>query len=225
MYDNLVCDMPLPGKRPAWLKAGHAFQSKSLDCTMETYTIAADGAFSVPDFTGTVDFHWSNVVGSGPGIYTRDGEDAEHVEYQAVIVGGRVTRLEQTSYSAHAAWPASKQQMDFPRPTVEQVAAVRARRQQNWVGHRLYVLWGGQEKGYWVKVLARSERELCVEIEETDWCHHKGDLELLAVADIDRLIWESDVEALAQRSAEHKQWAAEVAEWESFLAQHGGVRA
>jgi len=178
MYDYLVCEMPLPGKAAAWLTEGHAFQTKSLDCRMETYTISKDGTFSASDFTGTVEFDWSNVTASGTGIYTENGEDAEYAEYKAVIVDGRVTHLEQTSYSAHAAWPASKLRSAFVRPTDEELQVMRAREQQrqhqNWVGRRLYVLWGGREQGYWVKVLVQSEWQLCVELEETEGSQGNG---------------------------------------------------
>src|SRR5579875_1775245 len=100
LFDDIHCDYPLPGNPPAFVAKQPDFQTKDLDCCMEHFTITTDGKLrrdsgpdDMGDFTGTVEFYTSNIVASGPGVYTRNGEDAESVGYRAVFVHGRVIEL------------------------------------------------------------------------------------------------------------------------------------
>ena len=224
MYDYVVCRAPLPGVSPKWMKDGHPFQTKDFDCQMETYTIEADGRFSLPDFTGVIGFYDSNIVASGPALYTRDGEDIESVEYIAEIANGVLTNLGQVDYTAQAAFPFSKQHPGYKPPTAEEIKSWHELQEQDWAGKRLYVLWGGQETGYWVRVKLQRGRQVCVEHEEDSRFHKQGDLELLGMEGIGRTIWESEENALRRTSEKQKRWDKDKAEYEAYVTSKGGVR-
>lgn len=110
LYDYVVCDLPLPGTKPKWLRPGHQFQTKDTPCQyMKTYTIGADGILIGPedgplDYTGTIEFGCTNRTGGwGDVVYSANGEDVEDASYRAIVVGGRVTSLDQTHYERHPA--------------------------------------------------------------------------------------------------------------------------
>ena len=75
MSDELICKLTIPGDVPQWIQEA-TFQTKSLDRTLELYTIDPDGYLLGPDgeivhvhgwpYTGIVSFYTSNLVGSGP---------------------------------------------------------------------------------------------------------------------------------------------------------------
>ncbi len=60
------------------------------------------------DFTGGICFYDSNVVASGPGTYTRDGEDSHWLEYVSTFVHGKLTHIERSSYSFEPAQKSSQ---------------------------------------------------------------------------------------------------------------------
>lgn len=220
LYDYIICRMQLPGRTPTWVQPDHPFQTKSLECWMKTYTIDEDGAFSEVGYTGIIEFYDSNVVGSGPALYTRDGEDSEWVEYKAVVERGYVTSLEQTEYKRQAAWPSSKQQEYWNRKNTVDKALARLA-ESNLVGQRLYIFWGGQDKGYWVKVLLQNKRQLCVEHEADSKFHRKESWELLDPRHaFGRTIWDDEEKALSARVAEKKIWDDAKAEYEQFIANN-----
>lgn len=216
MFDNIICHYNLPGIPPAWIREGHPFQSKDLDCQMDTYTIAADGSFDEADYTGNLVFYTSNVVGAGPGLYTQNGEDAEDVEYTAKIVDGKLVSITETGRSSTPAFPVSKQ--IFAMNGVSAVAR-QTPKAALAVGTRLYVLWGGQEVGYWVEVVHIGSRHICVVCTSKVDFHHAGNLELLDPRLRDHSFWDSEDEALGTRKQRKDSWDARRKEYEDFVAQ------
>jgi len=182
---------------------------------MSTYRIAADGSFSIPEWTGVLNFYTSNVVGTGPGIYTADGEDAEYLDCTAKIVDGKVIGDILAERKSHKAWPVSKMRLAL-MPTKQEILSWQKRTGEQLTGRKLYVLWGGQDTGYWVTVIAENRRQLCVRHEATAKYHKAGDFELLDRRDRDRIFWDSEEQALTQRRARNDQWNTEKAEFKAF---------
>jgi hypothetical protein len=214
MFDEITCEYPITGGLPAWITR-HPFQTKDLECCLQMYHISADGSFSLPEWTGTLNFYTDNVVGSGPGIYTENGEDAEYLDCTAKIVHGKVVGSIQVERKSHKAWPISKMHI-FEKPTQQQVKRWQQRIAEQLIGKRLYVLWGGQDTGYWVTVMTENAKQLCVCHEADAKYHEAGDLELLDRRDRDRIFWDSEEEALAHRKARNDNWDREKAEFEAF---------
>ena len=214
MYDEVICEYPIAGGLPSWITK-HPFQTKDLDCAFQTYRIFADGSFSVSGWTGILNFYTNNVVGSGPGIYTKNGEDAEYLDCTVKIVDGKIIGDIQVEYKSHKAWPISKMHL-LHTPTKQEAQSWQKRIAEQLTGKRLYVLWGGQDVGYWVTVIAENRRQLCVRHEVDTKYHKAGDFELLDRRDRDRIFWDSEEEALGQRRARDKAWNSEKAEFEAF---------
>ena len=214
MYDNIICEYPIAGGLPGWITK-HPFQTKDLDCTLETYRILSNGSFSVPGWTGILNFYTSNVVGSGPGIYTENGEDAEYLDCTAKIIDGKVIGDIQVERKSHKAWPVSKMGLERT-PTKGEVRDWQKRIAEKLTGKKLYVLWGGQDVGYWVTVIAENRQQLCV-CHEADTKYRKaGEFELLDRRDRDRIFWDSKEQALGQRKAREQAWDSEKANFEAF---------
>jgi hypothetical protein len=106
MYDEIICDYPLPGTPPAFVNQGHVFQTKDWECDMSRYRIATDGTVDILDFTGTLDFYTTNVCGSAWGVtFTGDGADAESVEYRATFRESKVVSLVENCRDRQSALP------------------------------------------------------------------------------------------------------------------------
>lgn len=225
LFDEIVCDYPLPGTPPEFIGPGHRFQTKDLDCDMSTYRIAEDGAFDLPDFTGTINFGASNIRGSGAAVYTTHGEDAEDVDYRVTIVKGRLTDLVETHRTRRPAFPVAEMQYLRERPSDEDVQRWEEREAEPLLGRRIYVLWGGSEvgQGYWAEVVHETfgrRGKLCVtiaEVEEGAW-QHSGDLELLDRSSRDRTHFDSPEDAARIRGAKKTAWEAEEARYEALVA-------
>lgn len=80
-----------------------------LGCLTRVYGEWVDEA----NFVGRLNFYGSNVVASGPGVYTKNGEDAIWVEYEAVIVDGQLIRIKEVEYRVE---PALKSDTIHDRP-------------------------------------------------------------------------------------------------------------
>lgn len=209
MFDYIVCDYPLPDC-PAFVKKGHQFQTKDTDPQwLETHTIAEDGSFSIDGYTGTVEFYTSNIVGSGPGIYTRNGEDAESVTYLAAFDNGRVKTIERIAYDCE---PGMVSDHEPYRPTDEDVARWRAREAESLVGRRIYVLYGGQTEGYWGEVIAEGIKQLCIRNDE-------GELELLHRSSRDTTHFDSVEDATASRQRRTTDWETRKARYDKYAEE------
>jgi hypothetical protein len=218
MFDYIKCLYPLPGKNP--FGAEGEYQTKSLDSTLEIYTITEDGLLlgrdgSKPlDYTGYVEFYASNVAGSGPGLYTPDGADAVAVDYRAKFLDGKLQEIEETSYSVEPALPA-KQMRYEPEPDYVPIPEDLA---------RAYVLWGSlhrDSKGYYGQVLARSGNQLCLKVEgDGDGGFHcEGDLELIDTRNWGRTLFLTEEDAFAHRDFRQAQLDRHVKEYEDYAAQ------
>ena len=104
----------------------------------------------------------------------------------------------------------------FNRPTNREVQEWQKRIAETLIGKRLYVLWGGQDIGYWVTVIAENSRQVCVYHEADHKYHKAGDFELLDRRDRDRIFWDSDTEALDHAKARKDNWDHEKAEFEAL---------
>jgi hypothetical protein len=185
MFDDIICDYPLPGTVPEWATAPEfRFQTKDLDCTLSTYRINHFGQLNLVKFrdgeqqaveelepyTGYLDFYMSNTRGCAYGFsFTSHGEDRESVEWRARFRNGQLESIEQTEYTREVALPTS----DMPRlgqpiePEPEHTAPPDI-----WAGQELWCQWGSSnariEDGYPVKVLAETKHEIAyVRTDET----------------------------------------------------------
>ena len=87
MYDEIVCELDfLPKPFPSFIKEGHQFQTKSLDCCLETFHINKQKRLTCNgkdlNYHGNLNFYTSNIRGCGHGFYfTSKGEPYEDVDY------------------------------------------------------------------------------------------------------------------------------------------------
>ena len=220
MYDYITCKIPITGGLPPWIDK-HPLQTKDMGCGLGTYTIAEDGTFSVADFSGTIEFYSSNVVGSGPGIYTQDGEDAEYINCKAIFVHGKLLPPIEVHRRSAPAWPSSRQnsfsggQSASKRTEDEQ----KQRYSERLIGKRVYILWGGLNKGYWGTVIAENDRELCIKSESESPYHKAGDFEVINRNFRDHIFWDSEEEALSRRKSQQSAWDAEVRAFVAYKAE------
>jgi hypothetical protein len=160
MFDDIRCEYPLPGNAPAnateiW------FQTKDLDCQMHTFAITAKGALldssgETVDYTGAVNFYKNNVVCSGPGTYTRNGEPAHFLEYQALFEDGKLLSIRETENRKEPAVAVKYSHIGDEPPTREEIESARQSEEESLIGRTMYVWWGGRESGYSVKVIAEN---------------------------------------------------------------------
>lgn len=166
MFDHIICDFPLPNL-PSFVQSGHLYQSKDLDCTLATYTIREDGRLlkggKELDYTGVLCFYTSNIVGSGAAIYTRNGEDAHSIEFEAIFVNGFLQKLKQTENSIQPAFKSKP--FKLPKITDEDRQRIKEREEEDLTGRVLYV--GGISKffpGYSAKVIYSGKKQHCFEV-------------------------------------------------------------
>jgi len=168
MFDWVQCRYPLPANLPP----GDAFQTKDLTNALLHYRITEEGRLEEGSgaedrsaFTGTIHLVWSNVVASGPGLYTADGEDAHFLEYAVTFVDGLVRTAQEIENRQEPALAFSQ----FPRwktPSEDELRAEREREQERLTGRTLWLWWGGRETGYAVTVVAENSRELVVQAQD-----------------------------------------------------------
>lgn len=171
MYDTIICLAALPGTTPEWIKPGHSFQTKDLDCTLTIYHIQEDGRLVGHDgqpvpFTGTIEFYTSNIAAWGPGIYTVAGEDAESVEYRASFKDGAMLEISQTSYRIEPALPVSQSVIaSMTAPTETEMVQWKARESEDLTGREVFVCHGNEDPltgGFFGKVVAMGTRKLVI---------------------------------------------------------------
>jgi hypothetical protein len=177
MFDEIICDYPLPGTVPEWAKApDFHFQTKDLDCSLSTYRINHFGQLNLVKFrdgeqqiveksepyTGDLDFYMSNTRGCAYGFsFTSRGEDNESVEWRARFRDGQLESIQQTEYTREVALPTSdmpclgqsiEPEPEHPNPP------------DTWMGRELWCQWGSLdpsiEHGYPVKVLAETPHQV-----------------------------------------------------------------
>ena len=214
MYDNISCDYPLPGKLPSFIKPGHVFQTKDLDQCLIHYHITKDGLLETLDqagnqpqnFSGEVEFYDSNICASGPGIYTRNGEDAESVSYLAVFEKGKLQSIKEVENTKEPALKAMPIKQFILTP--EDKEKIKRRRAESLFGKRVYVLWGGKEEGYFSEVVAENDLQLCLKNDQK--------MELMFRSERDHIFWDTAEEAKASRVARQKEWNERKAEYDAY---------
>jgi len=224
MYDYVVCEYPLPGNPPAFaLGTGNAFQSKSFHCLMDTYTIQEDGRIrrhsfqkgqpeEMLDFTGVLEFYDSNITGSGPGIYTSKGEDAQSVDYRAIFVDGTLTKIEETRNDRKPALPSSRHMLIRSVPTESEKAEWRRREAESLMGKKIYLLWGGQDEGHYATVVAEDDRHLCVKAEGRDMSLVHRHLR-------DHIFFDTEEEAWKSRREREDAWNKRKREYNEYCEE------
>jgi len=217
MFDYIRCEYPLPGNPPACFQ-GAAYQTKDLDCDLKTYVITAEGKLTLDDqacgFTGTVEFYTTNIVAGGPGPYTKNGEDARHVTYRAVLLQGGLVSIEEIENRAERA--VKFRPRPFPALTESERAALKARRAERLRGRTIYVWWGGQEEGYDAIVVAENDRYLVVQKQD-----ERGDFEILNRGSRDSTFFDSYADGQRDRQQRAAAAERERAEYEAAIRESG----
>lgn len=218
MFDYIMCEYPLPGQ-DGNLANTLMFQTKDLDCFMKQYSITVDGriydrsegAF-LDDFTGAVDISYWNVTSSGPGLYTKDGEDAHSLRYRVLFVDGKVHAIKETENKRE---PAAKRKYE-PRVelTDEKIAAIDERQSRSYVGKTLFCQWGGCAAGYPVTVIAENTRELV--------CQWPDGVKVISRAQLGATLFNSEEDSKAYTAGRAAAWAKEKAEYDAEIAAKAG---
>jgi hypothetical protein len=216
LFDWIKCEVPLPGNPPEWALHGHAFQTKDLPCLMDIYTITADGRLEGGDrdfstYTGTIQFYDSNIVASGPGTYTRDGEDAISLEYRATFIRGRLVDLAQVEFTREPAAKFNPEPHRLPKP--EEREARKRRRAEALTGRTLCVWYGGESsEPYDAVVRLENARQLVVER-----CDD-GRFEVLDRDSRDVTFFDSLEDGKRSREERQADWDRRKAEFEAVIA-------
>jgi hypothetical protein len=207
LYDDLICEHPLPGTPLEFLSD---FQTKDLECRMDTVTISSDGKLvGYEYFTGEVDFYGCNIVMGTPwGVYTQDGEDIEDVNYLAKFSSGQLRSIEQTHYSRKPALAVK----DAPPRGFDQMES-ELNASDSFLGKRLYVLWGGRrpDQGYYVEVVSETDKQLCCKSDA-------GEMEVIHRFHIGNVIWKDHEEAAAADAFEKQKREEAKEEYQTKLA-------
>lgn len=216
LFDYVTCEYPLPEGHPEWMTC---FQTKDLGCDMSTYIIGADGRIpGLPDFTGTIDFYGSNITGSGPGLYTANGDDARSIKYRAVFVDGKLIELVKTSDETEPA--VKREPAIYARPTAEEKAARNARESESLLGKDIFVQFGGGSPGFLAKVVAENSRRIVAEQIEGN---ARGEFTVLHRSDRDSLFFDSERDAIAHRAARKEKWEDERRKFDEAINRKRGA--
>ncbi len=213
MFDHVECRYPLPENIPA----GELFQTKDLDNLLLEYTITEDGRLEeksatadLSEFTGKIAIYWNNIVASGPGLYTRNGEDAHVLEYAITFVDGVARRVEEVKNEYEPALPFSKF-AHWQVPSEEEKQQREAREKEPLSGKTLWLWWGGHETGYPVKVVAESSRQLVVQREDEQF-------EIVHRSARDTLLFDSQEDGKRYVDERKSAWNSRQQEYEEALA-------
>lgn len=231
MFDHVICKYPLPGDIPEWAKTN--FQTKDLDCVLDTIEITEDGRLKTRDnwegektiadysnYTGTIDIYASNVCCSGPGIYTREGEPAHYLEYSLTFVNGKVTETKELENRKQLAAPASLFHENFqkynPQCTEEDRKKRDEWRKESLVGRIMTLKYGGSGAiPYEVEVISENDKELVVRLtkdqsvfsyEENLVAKNKGDHEIVNRWQRGSTLFDSVEEAMAYEEKRKREW-------------------
>jgi hypothetical protein len=212
MFDYITCLYLLPEGLPP----GERFQTKDLTNALVEYTITADGHLQEDsasedrtDFTGTIELYWSNVVASGPGLYTRTGEDAHVLEYRLTFVAGSVVRVDELKNEYEPALASSK----FPlwkMPSAEERRSFEERSREPLTGRTMWLWWGGHKTGYAVKVVAESEHQLVLQAEDDRF-------QILDRFSRDRILFDSQEDGLRYTNERAAEWERRRKEYDAAI--------
>lgn len=163
MFDYILCDYPLPGpgKTDDLDKCDLDFQTKDLDSCLETYTIREDGVLTGPDgrfkdFTGTLNFYWSNWSAVHYGMtFTSDGSDLIELEYDATFVNGKLTTIVEVENSRTVTLPSSFMRTLEDEPKVERPENYF---KESLLNRRVFIQYGGNAEGFWATIIAETPK-------------------------------------------------------------------
>lgn len=212
MYDHVRCKCDLPDGIPAGLD----YQTKDLDCSFNSYFITKEGRITSTDdashfidFTGTLNIYWSNIVASGPGIYTRDGEDAHRIELKCIFIHGLLDRIDVVQNEKE---PAAKLKPYVYTPlSAEQKEFIERRISESLLGRTLCVLFGGSyAKPFMAKVVAESQKELVLQYD----C---GEFTTLDRRDRGILFFDTLEDAMRHREDRTNEWQRKADEYEAEI--------
>jgi hypothetical protein len=225
MFDYVRCHYAVPGDPHEDIKS-LVFQTKDLSCEMAEYTITDDGRLvqtgggfldsrssmkeAVDDFSGDLSIYTNNIRGSGPGLYTEHGEPAHSLEYKFLFVDGRVQSVKEVENKYQPAAPIAMMRVR-ESGIPEETQRILRRRAESLVGRDMYLLWGGQDTGYPVKVVAENARQLVVE-------NPDGLFEKLDRGDRDHLLWDTESDAMRARDERKADWQRSKDEFNAYVA-------
>jgi hypothetical protein len=221
MFDYIHCDYELPGKPPYGPEGCMGgYQTKDLDCTLDTYIITEDGRLrqrtpidygeglrktkELSDFTGEINFYTSNICASGPGIYTSNGDDAISVEYVAKFVNGKVIEITEMACEISPALPSKTNLVyrDYDDSYIEMPENPT----------KLYVFYGGQEKGYYGDVVAIGDthtggkQEICLKVIGDQDYKKNGELEVVQKWQWGSTLFLTEEDGFAHKNRRKDSW-------------------
>lgn len=245
MFDYVVCELPLPGRVPAWLKPGHLFQTKDTPPqALDTFRIKADRTITHQGYdadhspqkectcvgmNASIEFRTNNICGvHGPALYTRDGEDAVSLAYVAVVVNGIVVDVQQTECEVRPAWAIRPPGRAIQLSNVDQ-KKLAERLNERLLGTERYVRPSyASLDGYKVRIVFETDQELVALALEASSFKKAGSMEILDRNDRDRTHFDTKADAeahyvTAQNSCNEriKKWEAFAASWKPQEPAHG----
>lgn len=179
MFDYVRCQYPLPGN-PSPTVQGADFQTKDLDCLLDLYTIERDGALKdkngqLVNITAELHIYCSNVVASGPGTYTANGEDQEWGDYTFTFVDGIARSVTINDVGRRPALKSSDHWDHRTPGEIAEQSAIAERAEEAINQQPSICLWWGSmdnKEGVMVDVVAREGEQIVV--------RHDGNLEIIA---------------------------------------------
>jgi hypothetical protein len=212
MFDTIICEYPLPGNPPDFVK-GASFQTKDLDRTLNTFTLNSDGcllqAGACSGITAVVNFYTNNIVARGPGVYTRDGEDAQELEYKATFIDGWLSDIVEIENKITVALKFEPK--DWGSDTDHE--QWKLRRNESLLGRTMCIWWGGEGSlGEMGKVVAENEFEWAVQDGFT------GKFRIISRWQRDRTFFDSYEDGKQYWEKERAAWAAKRAEYDAAVA-------
>ena len=224
MFDEIRCEYALPGTIPTFVDGNHWFQTKDLpDLALSKFVIGSNGTLerdedlsgdeSMCNFSGSVEFYTSNIVASGPGIYTRNGEDQESTDYTAIFSHGELESIIQTSYERKPALPVSMMRGMYDTPTESDKATCKTRQEESLIGRTMCVWYGGSTLlPKTVEVIAEGPKEWCVRYEDES-------LELISRWSRDRTFFDSKEDGQKHKDERSATWNAGKAKYDALLEE------
>lgn len=235
MFDWISCDYPLPNEPPEFCrKPGYQFQTKDLGCTMAEYRITEAGRLVLvrrgwcdheeppvadidQNIHGEVEFYSSNITGSGPGLYTKNGEDAESVDYKAIFIHGQLHSILETERTKKLALPSSRQGVHtFRRSITDAEKAERKRREEELlVGRTVYRrrFISLEEHAYEpIRIVFETDRQWCGILED-------GLMELIDRRLRDQMIFDSPEAGQAMDQDRKEEWNRGKEEYDRLLKE------
>ena len=215
MFDDVICKYPLPGN-PAKSGEDILFQTTNLSCLLLRYTVTEDGHLVVntdwedrSTFAGTIEIYRNNVVACGPGIYTRDGEDAHYLRYRITFVSGTVVDIKEVENRHESA---VKYRPPVPcQLSEDELTRIAERKAEKLIGKIVYVWRGGQEHGYDAVVVAESELQVVVR-------DATGKFEIIARSQRDNCFFDSEEDGRRHRKEKEDEWQRQLDEFDDEIA-------